>query len=245
MVKYIEIADILRQRIKDNFYPDRLLPNQNELVEEFDVSRMTIKNAINILMMEGLVLSKRGARTKILDHGFADKDTSSASEYKGLSYQMKQQKRKLESTVISFEVTFPNENIQEKLRISPEEPIYQIVRLRILDDQPYVLEHSYMPVDIVKGLTKEKLQHSVYEYIQEELGHRFAGTYRTFQADKSDCYDQKYLNCQQDDPVLELEQIVYLENGRAVDYSKSRNRFDVRGYSLLDMNAELLNTKRK
>ena len=44
MPKYMEIADVLRKRIKDGTYPkDSLLPYQTELVEEFGVSRMTIK----------------------------------------------------------------------------------------------------------------------------------------------------------------------------------------------------------
>lgn len=243
MVKYIEIANILRQRIKDGTYSnDSLLPNQNELVKEFRVSRMTIKNSINILMMEGLVISKRGAGTKVINHGFTDRDTSSANEYnKGLSYQMEQQNRKLKSQVISFEVSFPNKKVQEILRISPEEPIYKFKRLRILDGNPYILEHSCMPVDLVNGLNKEILEHSVYRFVQEKLGHKIAGAYRTFQAAKSDVDDQKFLECLPEDPVLELEQVIYLDNGRAIDYSRSRNRYDVRVYSLLDMSAELLN----
>ena len=53
MPKYMEIADVLRKRIKDGTYPkDSLLPYQTELVEEFGVSRMTIKNAVNILIMD-------------------------------------------------------------------------------------------------------------------------------------------------------------------------------------------------
>ena len=50
MPKYQEIANILRTRIKNKTYPpDSLLPNQIDLVEEFQVSRMTIKKAIGIL----------------------------------------------------------------------------------------------------------------------------------------------------------------------------------------------------
>ena len=71
MPKYMEIADVLRKRIKDGTYPkDSLLPYQTELVEEFGVSRMTIKNAVNILIMEGLLLTKRGLGTKVLNHSF-------------------------------------------------------------------------------------------------------------------------------------------------------------------------------
>lgn len=245
MPKYVEIADVLRKRIKDGTYPkESFLPHQTELVKEFGVSRMTIKNAINILIMEGLLLSKRGSGTKVLNHSFWDRDTSSVNEYKGLSYQMKMQKRDLQSQVITFEVCFPDSRVQEMLKVAAEEPVYHVIRLRILDGQPYILEHSFMPVDLVTGLTKEILHRSVYDYLLEELNYKFAGVYRTFQAAKSDEYDRQYLKCQSDDPVLELEQIIYLESGRPIDYSRSRNRYDIRGYSMLDMKPDLLNHRK-
>ena len=88
--KYEEIANILRERIRSKEYPpDSFLPNQVDLVKEFGASRMTIKKAINILAMEGLVYSQRGSGTKILNHPFMQKDTSPANEYEGLSLQMK------------------------------------------------------------------------------------------------------------------------------------------------------------
>ncbi|HFC9339747.1 TPA: GntR family transcriptional regulator, partial [Enterococcus hirae] len=62
MPKYEEIANVLRERIRSKEYPpNSFLPNQITLVEEFGASRMTIKKAINILAMEGLVYSQRGA----------------------------------------------------------------------------------------------------------------------------------------------------------------------------------------
>ena len=83
--KYEEIANILRERIRSKEYPpDSFLPNQVDLVKEFGASRMTIKKAINILAMEGLVYSQRGSGTKILNHPFMQKDTSPANEYEGL-----------------------------------------------------------------------------------------------------------------------------------------------------------------
>lgn len=236
MPKYEEIANILRERIKNKTYPaDSLLPNQTDLVEEFSVSRMTIKKAVNILTMEGLVYSQRGAGTRILDHSFWDKDTSPANEYQGLSVQMEAANRKLSSQVILFEVEFPSKEVQERLLIKAEQPVYKIIRLRILEDKPYVLEHTFMPVDLAPGLTKDILLQSIYEYLKRELGIQFAGAFRTIQAAKSDTYDQEYLNCGVNDPVLEVEQVVYLKNGRPLEYSRSRNRYDQRGYSVLDV----------
>lgn len=188
--KYEEIADTLRERIKNNTYPvNTLLPNQTDLVKEFNASRMTIKKAIGLLIMEGLIYSQRGAGTKILNRSFWDKDTSPFTEYDGLSKQMNERHQTLESQVIVFEVTFPTEEVQERLSISKEQPVYKIIRLRILESQPFVLEHTYMPCDLVPGLTTNILKGSIYSFLKEQLSLQFAGAYRNIQADKSTHYD--------------------------------------------------------
>lgn len=236
MLKYVEIADIIRERIKNQTYPTgSLLPNQVDLVTEFNVSRMTIKKAINILIMEGLVLSKRGAGTKVLDPSFWGKDTSPVDQYQGLSYQMKQRGRKLTSQIIRFQVSLPTDRAQKMLKLADGEEVYDIIRLRLLDEQPYILEHSFMPVKLVPGLKEAHLLASIYDYLLGDLGMRFSGVFRTIQADKSHELDQTYLECGIHDPILEVEQVVYLENGVPVDYSTSHNRYDVRAYSMLDL----------
>lgn len=92
-----------------------------------------------------------------------------------------------------------------------------------------------MPVDLVPGLDESILKSSIYDFLINHLGLKFAGSYKHITADKPDNYDKQYLNCKDNDPTLEVEQVVYLENGRPIEYSRSRNRFDTRGYSLLDV----------
>ena len=209
MPKYEEIANILRDRIANGVYPvDSMLPIQSELSKEFGVSRMTIKKAVEILTIEGLIFSKQGNGTR---------------------------DRILTSKIVQFAVEFPEAEIAERLQVEVTTPVYKIIRLRLLDEKPYVLEHTYMPCDLVPGLDESILLQSIYAYLWDELNLKFAGSYRHITAEKPDEYDKMYLDCQNDDPLLQVEQVVYLENGRPIEYSRSRNRFDTRGYSLLDV----------
>ena len=228
MPKYEEIANILRDRIANGVYPvDSMLPIQSELSKEFGVSRMTIKKAVEILTIEGLIFSKQGNGTRVLNSSFWDKEDS--------KFRLKNDERKLTSQIIQFAVEFPEAEIAERLQVEMIVPVYKIIRLRLLDDQPYVLEHTYMPCDLVPGLDESILLQSIYAYLWDELNLKFAGSYRHITAEKPDEYDQNYLACQETDPILQVEQVVYLETGRPIEYSKSRNRFDTRGYSLLDV----------
>lgn len=236
MPKYEEIADTLRQRIKQGIYPaNSLLPNQVELVEEFDASRMTVKKAITILTMEGLVFARRGAGTKVLDHSFWSKSTAPADQYQGMSFDLADANQTLTSKIITFKVTFPSPEVKERLTLNAQQPVYEIIRLRIIDGVNSVLEHTYIPVSLAPGLTDEILEHSIYSYLKADLHLTFAGAFRNIQADKADKYDQKYLDCAPTDPVLEVEQVVYLDSGQPIEYSRSRNRYDRRGYTYLDV----------
>ena len=232
MPKYEEIANILRDRIASGVYPvDSMLPIQSELSKEFGVSRMTIKKAVEILTIEGLIFSKQGNGTRVLNSSFWDKEDSKfrLNNYNGLSQDLKT------SQIIQFAVEFPEADLAERLQVEVTAPVYKIIRLRLLDEQPYVLEHTYMPCDLVPGLNEEILLQSIYAYLWDELNLKFAGSYRHITAEKPDEYDKTYLACQETDPILQVEQVVYLENGRPIEYSRSRNRFDTRGYSLLDV----------
>ncbi|MCM1598414.1 GntR family transcriptional regulator [Latilactobacillus sakei] len=236
MPKYEEIADTLRQRIKQGIYPaNSLLPNQVELVEEFDASRMTVKKAITILTMEGLVFARRGAGNKVLDHSFWNKTTAPADQYRGMSFDLADANQTLTSKVITFKVTFPSPEVKERLTLSAQQPVYEIIRLRIVDGVNSVLEHTYMPVNLAPGLTDEILEGSIYSYLKKERHLTFAGAFRNIQADKADKYDQEYLDCAPTDPVLEVEQVVDLDSGQPIEYSRSRNRYDRRGYTYLDV----------
>ncbi|MFL2064202.1 GntR family transcriptional regulator [Latilactobacillus sakei] len=235
MPKYEEIADTLRQRIKQGISANSLLPNQVELVEEFDASRMTVKKAITILTMEGLVFARRGAGTKVLDHSFWNKTTAPADQYRGMSFDLADANQTLTSKVITFKVTFPSPEVKERLTLSAQQPVYEIIRLRIVDGVNSVLEHTYMPVNLAPGLTDEILEGSIYSYLKKERHLTFAGAFRNIQADKADKYDQEYLDCAPTDPVLEVEQVVYLDSGQPIEYSRSRNRYDRRGYTYLDV----------
>lgn len=227
------VANKIRQRIREDIYPvGSLIPDQVTLANEFNVSRMTVKKGMDILELEGLILRKRGAGTIVKKTAFSEGLTASIMEYEGLTKQLAS--HEVKSKVVSFKLDFPDEFIQEKLMLNKHDPIYKIIRLRVVDGAPYILEHTIMNANLIPGINEEILHHSVYEYIHEKLNLQFGGAHRTIHADKSSEYDQEYLNCDEYDPVLEVEQVVYLEDGTPFEYSRSRNKYSTRSYNVVD-----------
>lgn len=224
--KYETIADEIRKRIIEHVYPlERALPDEIHLAQEFGVSRMTMKRALEILVMEGLIYRKRGKGTFILQSSFQkDRINVISKETRGLTQVIGD--RSLRSEVLNFEVKFPSQEVANHLMIELTEPVYEIRRVRYVDDEPYVIELTYMVANIITGITREILEKSVYAYIQEDLGYTITSSHKVIRADKPDEYDQAYLKNDITEPIIEVEQVVYLSNGKPFEYSFARHRYD-------------------
>ena len=96
----------------------------------------------------------------------------------------------------------------------------------------YVVATSF-----IEGDSKWFLKLDLIEKTLKYLSASSNFAYRKIKAAKADDWDQKYLQAKKDDPILELEQIVWLNNGQPVEYSTSRNRYDERNYVVLETNS--------
>lgn len=227
MLKYEIISTEMRKRIKNKYYSiDQPIPDEISLANEFACSRMTMKRALDILVSEGLLYRKRGHGTFIVQTGRKNPNRINvgSDEELGLSELLKN--KKVTSKVIKFDVQFPSEEVAEHLAIDTKTPVYYVVRVRLVEDEPYVIEKTYMPTKLIPRLNEEVIKGSIYSYIRDSLGLTIAGSHRKIRACKSDELDHAFLNCRSDDPILELEHVGYLNNGIPFEYSFSRHRYD-------------------
>jgi len=227
MNKYESISSEVRHRIKNREYPiDQPIPDEISLAKEFGCSRMTMKRALDLLVVEGLLYRKRGHGTFIVQSAINKSKVNVATNQSllGLSNLLKE--KSVTSKVIKFEVQFPTEEVAMHLAIDEKTPVYYLIRLRLVDGEPYVMEKTYMPTTLIPGIKDEVLYGSVYKYIQEDLGLKIAGSHRIIRACKSDQLDQEHLECLPDDPILEVEHVGFLNNGVPFEYSFSRHRYD-------------------
>ncbi|HWO78068.1 MAG TPA: GntR family transcriptional regulator [Bacillus sp. (in: firmicutes)] len=226
MTKYEIISTEMRKRIRERRYPiDQPIPDEISLAKEFKCSRMTMKRALDILVMEGLLYRKRGHGTFIVQSAFSNNRVNvESNEVLGFSRLM--QNKRVSSKIIKFDVQFPSAEVATHLAIDMKTPVYYIIRLRLVDDEPYVIEKTYMPARLIPGINDEVLHRSIYSYIVDQLGLTIAGSHRKIRACKPDALDQEHLQCQHDDPILEVEHVGFLNNGVPFEYSFSRHRYD-------------------
>lgn len=226
MPKYKEISNEIRTRIQNGLYEDNnnQIPDELTLCKEFNCSRMTMKKALDLLVLEGLIYRKRGHGSFVMNGVSQNPKINILDQELGGFTRVSTGTTK--TKVLDFKLIFADVIIATKLNIDENSPVYEILRLRYVDDNPYVLEKTYMDSSIITGLNTDILNNSIYEYIEKNLNLKISSANKIIRACKSNDIDIEHLELEASDPILEVEQIAYLSNGKAFEYSLSRHRYD-------------------
>lgn len=216
MTKYEVVLNDIRKKIQNGTYAvNEQLPTEVELCDTYQVSRITVKKAIDQLVFEGLVIKRRGSGTFV--KGLSEYKGGLVSQMNGLFSTL--DKSKIKSEILLFEVIPAGAYIAEKLNITLDDFVYHIIRYRYGEHDYQVIDHCYMSIDLIPGLKRETLYCSIYEYIEKNLGLRIQSAHRTIRAKRPDAYDKEYMKMKETDPVLSIEQVGYLDNGVPFEYS--------------------------
>lgn len=226
MKKYIHISNDLKNKIIDGtFKANEKLPSEKELGLEYDASKMTVKQALDILVSEGLIIKRRGSGTFIKDLSDTElKRISITNQFRGKTAEYPQ--NEVTSKVLNFSVVQPDEKIQEKLNISEDDFVYFIHRVRCVDGVPYAIEVTYMPINLIMNLKPTHVKHSIYDYIENGLGLVIQSAHRIITVRGATKEEAEELHMQANEPVGVAEQVGYLSNGAAFEYSTTTHHYD-------------------
>lgn len=226
MLKYEKIAfDIKEDILSEKYKPNEQLPFEKELCEKYNVSKMTVKKALDLLVNDGLIIKRRGSGTFIKD--ITEKEIQRIIEKKQFSgLTTTSIGHKVTSKVLEFKIINATKEIADILKIEEDEFIYFVHRVRYVDDKAVVIEKTYIPLNLIPGMKLADVKKSIYGYIKDKLGLNIQSAHSTVRAMKSDELDRKYLNLEKDEPILEVERVAYLDNGKVFEYSFSRHRYD-------------------
>ncbi|MCF7364456.1 MULTISPECIES: GntR family transcriptional regulator [unclassified Vibrio] len=164
---YRKIADEIRNKIGTGEYRvGEALPTEAQLREEFSVSRVTVRQALKLLIENEELKSIQGSGTYVKESK--------------VNYDMYQQSSFAEkwahldgvthSDVLSFEIRCASLTMAEHLDVKEGERIFYIKRVRYVDDNPITVEETWMPTAMFPDLTYQVMQGSKYEYIEKQKG---------------------------------------------------------------------------
>ena len=226
MNKYEEIAkDIYNDIASGKYEPGSQLALEKEMCAQYGVSRITVKRAVDELVKQGLVVKRRGSGTFV--KGVQEEDVENVGmcgQFRGFSRD--NEGHDIRTVVKRFEIVHPTEEIAEKLKISVEDFVYDIIRIRYLDGKPSNVEYTQMPIEVIPGIKMEVLEHSIYNHIENTLKLQIQSSHRTVSADMPTEEEKEWLEIVGVMPVLQVAQVAFLSDGRPFEYSQSRHRAD-------------------
>lgn len=198
---------------------DDALPPERDLAEELNVSRITVRKAIDGLVEEGLLIRKQGSGTFVTNR--VEKNFAKLTSF---SEDMRARGRKPRSVWLdrAAGTVAPGEALT--LRASPGTPVYRFSRIRFADDAPMALEYATVLADCLPSV--DSVETSLYEAL-ERTGNRPVRALQRLRAVLLNAEQAKLLKAQEKDAGLLVERVGFLKDGRAVEFSQSYYRGDI------------------
>jgi GntR family transcriptional regulator of bglA len=165
-LKYQEVALNLADKIKAHEY-DKKLPSEGKLMEEYSVSRNTIRNALNVLYNQGLLRRIQGSGY-FINHPLHNQANIVNMANKNGLHDL-EEKDAILSEILVFETILAGEAIGSYLKIDSKDPVYHIKRIRRRKDELVSLEESFYRKDVVPYLTEEICNKSISAFIKKHF----------------------------------------------------------------------------
>lgn len=217
---YQQLQRALRQAIETRLIgPDDALPPERDIAEDFHISRITVRKAIDGLVSEGLLMRRQGAGTFVCAR--VEKNFSKLTSF---SEDMRARGRVPRSVWLrkSEGSVTPEEALT--LRSSPGTPVYRFHRIRYADDAPMSIEYATVLAACLSSL--DAVQTSLYEAL-ERAGNRPVRALQRLRAVLFTAEQAKLLQIRERDAGLLVERVGFLKDGQAMEFTQSYFRGDI------------------
>jgi GntR family transcriptional regulator len=217
---YQQLQRALRQVIETRVLgPDDALPPERDLADDFNVSRITVRKAIDGLVSEGLLVRRQGSGTFV-----SLRVEKSFSKLTSFSEDMRARGRVPRSVWLrkAGGTVTPEEALT--FRSSPGTPVYRFHRIRFADDAPMALEYATVLAACLPSL--QAVESSLYTAL-EHAGHRPVRALQRLRAVLFSAEQAELLQAKEKDPGLLVERVGFLKDGRAAEFTQSYFRGDI------------------
>lgn len=201
------------------------LPTEMELCEEYNVSRTTVRIALQELSLEGRINKIQGKGTFVSKPKIQQ---SLSTIEKGFASQIIEQGYEPKTDIIDLQVIPADPSLADHLKIKENDPVHRLVRIRYANDEPLFYAISYVPWHFAPGLVndEEACKGSLYQILQNKYGVKIHKTIEEIEPILANKSISEYLSVTEGSPVFSLETITYNTDLVPIEYSESTFRGD-------------------
>jgi GntR family transcriptional regulator len=208
----LELEAMIR---RGDYQPDRDLPTEEELAHLFQVSRITVRQAVAEMLEDGLLYRKRPrgrlqvAATRVKQRltrlrGFFTEDMLTA----GLNPR---------TTVLSVQMV-SGEQVAAPLGLAKDAPVFRIERLFEGNGEPMTLQTSYIPKAVCPDLEQKDLSLSLFRYIEETYQQPIVRAVQRIRVREATRHEARSLDLGTHACIIQVDRTSYVADGTAVEY---------------------------
>ncbi|WP_435210329.1 GntR family transcriptional regulator [Streptomyces sp. bgisy034] len=218
-----------RERVRDHILelmeslnPGDAIPSERSLCAALQVSRPTLRAAVDELVAAGLLVREHGrgmfvAPEKITQELVSDHQAMVLPRASGA----------WTSRLLEFTTIAAGARVGRKLHLSPAADIVYVARLRLVDGVPMAIEHLHIPASLVPALTAPELEAGdLYEHLHDRHGVQVSEAVQTIEPTVVSQAEAKILDVPHLSPALLFERLTTDTDGQAVEYVHSIYRGD-------------------
>lgn len=225
---YVRIREALRSEIiQGNLHPGQKIPSEDELAQQYRVSRMTVRQGVMDLIKEGLLHRKHGVGT-FVSYPHFDRDHTRLTNF---FESAREQGIEASSTVLKIEIFPAPEKVAKELLLKPSESVLCIRTLRFVNQTPVTVHDSYLPHRLFAEIVHEELENVHLWDVMEKYGFRVKRAIQKLEARPASAEIAKLLDVKPGSPILYKERKILATDGTAVEFTYCYNRGDM--YSLI------------
>ena len=164
--RHEQLSDWLRARIEDGTYEvDDQLPSEHQMTEQFGVSRITVRRALQTLENEGLIYRRQGLGSFVRDQ----RTQQGLVRLTDFAQDMAQAGLEASSEVLHHEQETADPRVAEALELEEGTTVVRLDRLRLGDDTPVAFDRTWLPVFYAQLLEGHDLtQETIYRILERD-----------------------------------------------------------------------------
>lgn len=199
--------------------PGEKIPSERQLCDIYGVSRTTVRNAILDLEYQGKLRRIQGKGTFVLD----PKDSrENLSHYYSFTEETKKRGMIPRSALLEYHIVAASTLVKDALSLASGEDVIEFLRLRIANEEPMMLERTFIPYSYFSEVTKKMLESSpLYDIFEKSYNRKIYTVNERFSVALLDSKQAELLGEKAHHPCLKIERRSYDADGIALEFTIS------------------------
>ena len=216
--RYQQIAEALRGQIRGgDFAPGASLPNQRKLAQSFGVTLMTLRQALELLEREELIVRRHGLGTFVAAPSI-DYDILQLRRFAG---ELLVQGEPVTTRLLATRFAIADRHVTRALGLGPRARVLVIERLRLVGGRPMGLQHSFVAARLGEALLESDLDRTpLGQALEFKLGITIERAHETVSAVRLGRREARDLECSAGIPAFESERVSFDAEGRPVVFDR-------------------------